>query len=170
MLNYQRYRKNPVMRFPEREWPEKEITQAPVWCSVDLRDGNQALIDPMVVSEKLEMWKLLMKLGFKEVEVGFPAASQIEYDFLRKLIDDNLIPEDVTVQVLSQCREEQIERTFEAIRGCSRAIVHIYNSTSTLQRDVVFHMNRERERRNSPGRLSSSTLRKALRGQSRIMR
>ncbi len=143
MLNYQRYRKNPVMRFPEREWPEKEITQAPVWCSVDLRDGNQALIDPMVVSEKLEMWKLLMKLGFKEVEVGFPAASQIEYDFLRKLIDDNLIPEDVTVQVLSQCREEQIERTFEAIRGCSRAIVHIYNSTSTLQRDVVFHMNRE---------------------------
>lgn len=143
MLNYQRYQKNPVMSYPEREWPGKEIEKAPIWCSVDLRDGNQALIDPMVVSEKIEMWNLLMKLGFREVEVGFPAASQIEYDFLRQLIDRNLIPDDVTVQVLSQCRQEQIDRTFEAIQGCRRAIVHIYNSTSTLQRDVVFHKDKE---------------------------
>ncbi len=138
MLNYQRYMKNPVMDFTERTWPNKEITKAPTWVSVDLRDGNQALIDPMVVSEKIEMWNLLMQLGFKEVEVGFPAASQIEYDFLRELIDRHMIPDDVKVQVLSQCRKEQIERTFEAIQGCSQAIVHIYNSTSTLQRDVVF--------------------------------
>ena len=143
MLNYQRYQRNPVMDYPEREWPNKEIMKAPVWCSVDLRDGNQALIDPMIVSEKIEMWNLLMKLGFKEVEVGFPAASQIEYDFLRQLIERKMIPDDVTVQVLSQCREEQIERTFESIRGCKQAIVHIYNSTSTLQRDVVFHMDKE---------------------------
>jgi 2-isopropylmalate synthase len=143
MLNYRRYKKNPVIHFPERTWPDKEITKAPIWVSVDLRDGNQALIDPMVVSEKIEMWKLLMKLGFKEVEVGFPAASQIEYDFLRQLIDQNMIPEDVTVQVLAQCRHEQIKRTFEAIQGCRQAIVHIYNSTSTLQRDVVFHMTKD---------------------------
>ncbi len=142
MLNYKRYKKNPVVTFPEREWPNKEITKAPAWVSVDLRDGNQALIDPMVVTEKMEMFKLLCKLGFKEIEIGFPAASQIEYDFLRKLIEEDLIPEDVTVQVLSQCREDQIDRTFEAIEGCKRAVVHIYNSTSTLQRDVVFHAER----------------------------
>lgn len=143
MLNYQRYRKNPVMNYPEREWPGREIAKAPVWCSVDLRDGNQALIDPMVVEEKIEMFLFLVKLGFKEIEIGFPAASQIEYDFLRQLVDRRLIPDDVVVQVLTQCREELIDRTFEAIEGCSQAIVHIYNSTSTLQRDVVFHMDRE---------------------------
>lgn len=143
MLNYSRYRKNPVIDYPEREWPNKEITKAPVWCSVDLRDGNQALIDPMVVEEKVEMFQYLIKLGFKEIEIGFPAASQIEYDFLRQLIDRKLIPDDVVVQVLTQCREELIDRTFEAIEGCKQAIVHIYNSTSTLQRDVVFHMDRE---------------------------
>lgn len=143
MLNYKRYRKNPVVNYPEREWPEKEIEKAPIWCSVDLRDGNQALIDPMIVEEKIEMFQYLIKLGFKEIEIGFPAASQIEYDFLRQLIERRMIPEDVWVQVLTQCREEQIARTFEAIEGCSRAVVHIYNSTSTLQRDVVFHMDRE---------------------------
>lgn len=143
MLNYKRYRKNPVVDYPEREWPNKEITKAPVWCSVDLRDGNQALIDPMVVNEKIEMFQFLIQLGFKEIEIGFPAASQIEYDFLRQLVDRRLIPEDVVVQVLTQCREELIDRTFEAIEGCKQAVVHIYNSTSTLQRDVVFHMDRE---------------------------
>ena len=143
MLNYKRYKKNPVIDYPEREWPNKEITKAPIWCSVDLRDGNQALIDPMVVQEKIEMFEYLIKLGFKEIEVGFPAASQIEYDFLRQLIERRLIPDDVRVQVLTQCREELIDRTFEAIEGCRQAIVHIYNSTSTLQRDVVFHMDRE---------------------------
>lgn len=143
MLNYKRYRRNPVMDYPEREWPNKEIEKAPVWCSVDLRDGNQALIDPMVVEEKIEMFQYLIKLGFKEIEIGFPAASQIEFDFLRQLIDRRLIPDDVIVQVLTQCREELIERTFEAIDGCKQAIVHIYNSTSTLQRDVVFGMDRE---------------------------
>lgn len=143
MLNYKRYRRNPVVDYPEREWVNKEIEKAPIWCSVDLRDGNQALIDPMVVSEKVEFFNYLIKLGFKEIEIGFPAASQIEYDFLRQLVDRKMIPDDVIVQVLTQCREELLERTFESIEGCKQAIVHIYNSTSTLQRDVVFNMNRE---------------------------
>ncbi len=143
MLNYKRYKKNPVMHYPEREWPDKEIEKAPIWCSVDLRDGNQALIDPMVVSEKIEMFNMLVKMGFKEIEIGFPAASQIEFDFLRQLVERKLIPDDVRVQVLSQCREEQIERTFESIQGIKQAVVHIYNSTSTLQRDVVFGKNQE---------------------------
>ncbi len=143
MLNYKRYRRNPVVDYPEREWVNKQIEKAPVWCSVDLRDGNQALIDPMVVSEKIEFFNYLIKLGFKEIEIGFPAASQIEYDFLRQLVDRKLIPDDVVVQVLTQCREELVERTFESIEGCKQAIVHIYNSTSTLQRDVVFNMSRE---------------------------
>lgn len=143
MLNYKRYRKNPVVNYPEREWPCKEIEKAPVWCSVDLRDGNQALIDPMVVSEKIEMFQYLIGLGFREIEIGFPAASQIEFDFLRQLVERKMIPDDVRVQVLTQCREELIDRTFESIEGCKEAIVHIYNSTSTLQRDVVFGMSRE---------------------------
>lgn len=143
MLNYKRYKRVPVLNYPERKWPNKEIQKAPIWCSVDLRDGNQALIEPMVVEEKIEFFKLLVKLGFKEIEVGFPAASQIEYDFLRTLVEQNLIPDDVKVQVLIQCREHLIKRTFEAIQGCKNVIIHIYNSTSTLQRDVVFDMNRE---------------------------
>ena len=143
MLNYKRYRKNPVVNYPEREWPNKEIQKAPIWCSVDLRDGNQALIDPMIVDEKIEMFQFLVNMGFKEIEIGFPAASQIEFDFLRQLIERNLIPDDVRVQVLTQCREELIDRTFESIEGCKQAVVHIYNSTSTLQRDVVFHMDRK---------------------------
>lgn len=139
-MNYKRYQKNPVVHYPEREWPNKEITKAPIWCSVDLRDGNQALIEPMVVEEKIEFFNMLVKLGFKEIEIGFPSASQIEYDFLRQLVDRKMIPDDVTIQVLTQCREHLIKRTFEAIEGVKRAVVHIYNSTSVLQRDVVFHL------------------------------
>ncbi len=142
MLNYQRYKRNPVLHYPEREWPNKEIEKAPIWCSVDLRDGNQALIEPMNVDEKMEMFELLLKLGFKEIEIGFPAASQIEFDFLRKLVAEHKIPDDVKVQVLTQCREELIDRTFEAIQGIKNVIFHIYNSTSTLQREVVFHKDR----------------------------
>jgi len=131
------------MPYPEREWPNKQIQKAPLWCSVDLRDGNQALIDPMTVEEKVEMFNLLVKLGFKEIEVGFPSASQIEFDFMRELVERKLIPDDVTVQVLVQCREQLIQRTFEALEGVKKAIVHIYNSTSTLQRDVVFNKGKE---------------------------
>lgn len=143
MMNYQRYKRVPVVSLKDRQWPDKEIMKAPVWCSVDLRDGNQALIEPMVVEEKVEMFQLLVKLGFKEIEVGFPSASQIEFDFLRQLVDRDLIPDDVSVQVLTQCRQHLIQRTFEALEGVKKAIVHIYNSTSTLQRDVVFGKNKE---------------------------
>ena len=143
MLNYKRYKRTPVVDYPEREWPNKEIEKAPIWCSVDLRDGNQALIEPMVVEEKMEFFNMLVKMGFKEIEIGFPAASQIEYDFLRQLVERRMIPDDVRVQVLVQCREHLIKRTFEAIQGIKKVVVHIYNSTSTLQRDVVFHKNRE---------------------------
>ncbi len=143
MLNYKRYKKNPVVNFPERTWPNKEIVKAPLWCSVDLRDGNQALIEPMNVEEKMEMFDLLIKLGFKEIEIGFPAASQIEFDFLRKLVAENKIPDDVKVQVLCQCRQELIDRSFEAIQGIPNIIFHIYNSTSTLQREVVFKKSRQ---------------------------
>lgn len=143
MMNYKHYVKNPVLNFPERTWPDKEITHHPIWCSVDLRDGNQALVEPMDVDEKMEMFELLLKLGFKEIEIGFPAASQIEYDFLRKLVKEHRIPDDVKVQVLCQCRQNLIDRTFEAIQGIPNVIFHIYNSTSTLQRDVVFHKDKE---------------------------
>ena len=139
MLNFKRYKRVPVVDYPQRQWPNKEIEKAPIWCSVDLRDGNQALIEPMTVEEKVEMFQLLVKLGFKEVEIGFPAASQIEFDFLRKLVAENMIPDYMKVQVLCQCRQELIDRTFEAIQGIPNVIFHIYNSTSTLQRDVVFH-------------------------------
>lgn len=143
MLNYKRYQRVPVVDYPEREWPNRQIGKAPMWCSVDLRDGNQALIEPMVVEEKIEFFNMLVKLGFKEIEIGFPAASQIEFDFLRQLVERKLIPDDVRVQVLVQCREHLIKRTFEAIEGIKKVVVHIYNSTSILQRDVVFHKNKE---------------------------
>ncbi len=143
MLNYKKYQRVPVVDYPEREWPNKEIQKAPIWCSVDLRDGNQALIEPMVVEEKLEFFNLLVKLGFKEIEIGFPSASQLEYDFLRTLVEKNLIPDDVKVQVLTQCRPHSIEKTFESLKGVKNAIVHIYNSTSTLQRDVVFNKSKD---------------------------
>lgn len=143
MLNYQRYKRVPILDYKERQWPNKEIQKAPLWCSVDLRDGNQSLIEPMVVDEKIEFFELLVELGFKEIEIGFPSASQIEFDFLRELVSRNLIPDDVTVQVLVQCREHLIQRTFEALEGVKNAVVHIYNSTSILQRDVVFGMNKD---------------------------
>lgn len=122
----------------DRTWPGKAMSKAPKWCSVDLRDGNQALIDPMDANRKLAMFKLLVKMGFKEIEVGFPAASQTDFDFIRKIIEDKLIPDDVVIQVLTQARKPLIERTFESIKGSKQAIVHLYNSTSTLQRRVVF--------------------------------
>ena len=138
-----KYRPCPPVPLPNRMWPDKTITAAPVWCSVDLRDGNQALRQPMNLSQKLEMFKLLVDIGFKEIEVGFPAASTIEYDFLRLLVEERLIPADVTVQVLTQAREPLIRKSFEALRGVKKAIVHLYNSTSTLQREVVFKMSRK---------------------------
>ena len=131
------------LRLPEREWPNREIEHAPIWCSVDLRDGNQALIDPMDPSRKLQMFKALVAMGFKEIEVGFPSASQPDFDFIRQLIENDLIPDDVTIQVLTQCRRELIERTYECLRGARRAIVHFYNSTSILQRRVVFRLDKE---------------------------
>ena len=123
---------------PDRRWPDNRITQAPRWCAVDLRDGNQALIEPMNPARKLEMFELLVQMGFKEIEVGFPSASQTDFDFVRMLIEEDRIPDDVVIQVLTQAREHLIERTYEAIAGAKQAIVHLYNSTSTLQREVVF--------------------------------
>src|SRR5262250_1286817 len=136
------YRSFTPIPLPERTWPSKVITSAPRWCSVDLRDGNQALIDPMDPERKRRMFDLLVKCGFKEIEVGFPSASQPDFDFVRQLIEEDLIPEDVMIQVLTQARPEQIERTYESIRGAPRALVHLYNSTSTLQRRVVFRLDR----------------------------
>ena len=127
------------VNLPDRTWPDKVITKAPVWCSVDLRDGNQALVNPMNLEEKLLFFKTLVEIGFKEIEVGFPSASETEYEILRTLIDQNLIPDDVTIQVLVQARPHLIKKTFEAIRGAKNVIMHFYNSTSTLQRKVVFH-------------------------------
>lgn len=142
-MNYKKYKRFETIKLKDRTWPDNEIEKAPTWCSVDLRDGNQALITPMKIEEKVEMFQLLVDLGFKEIEVGFPSSSQIEYDFLRLLINEHLIPDDVTVQVLTQAREHLIRRTFEALEGLDKAIVHIYNSTSVLQRDVVFHKDKE---------------------------
>src|SRR6187431_761688 len=123
---------------PDRTWPDKRITKAPLWCAVDLRDGNQALIDPMSPARKHRMFDLLVRMGYKEIEVGFPSASRTDFDFVRQLIEEDLVPDDVVIQVLTQAREHLIERTFESIRGAKRAIMHLYNSTSTLQRRVVF--------------------------------
>jgi 2-isopropylmalate synthase len=131
------------LRLPDREWPNREIEHAPIWCSVDLRDGNQALIDPMDPARKMQMFNALVAMGFKEIEVGFPSASQPDYDFIRQLIEEDLIPDDVTIQVLTQCRRELIERTYESLRGAKRAIVHFYNSVSVLQRRVVFRLEQE---------------------------
>ena len=138
----EKYQSFPQIDIADRTWPGAVTTTAPLWCSVDLRDGNQALIEPMGTERKRRFFDLLVKMGFKEIEVGFPSASQTDYDFLRLLIDENLIPDDVTIQVLTQAREPLIRRTYEAIRGAKRAIVHLYNSTSTLQRRVVFGMDR----------------------------
>lgn len=138
-----KYRPYPQVDLPNRQWPNNVITTAPKWCSVDLRDGNQALINPMNMEKKLELFSLLLKLGFKEIEVGFPSASKVEFDFLRRLVDDNLIPNDVTVQVLVQAREHLIAKTFEALKGVKKATVHLYNSTSIAQRKIVFGKSQE---------------------------
>ena len=138
-----KYKPFAPIALPDRTWPDKTITQAPVWCSVDLRDGNQALVNPMNLEQKLEFFQTLCEIGFTEIEVGFPASSETEYEILRALIDQDLIPDGVTVQVLVQAREHLIRKTFEAIRGAKNVIIHFYNSTSTLQRRVVFHTDME---------------------------
>ena len=137
-MHFERYRNFPKIPIEKRQWPSREITKAPIWCSVDMRDGNQALEIPMNLSQKLKFFQFLVDLGFKTIEIGFPAASDTEFDFTRYLIDHNLIPDDVAIQVLTQSREHIIQRTFDALRGATQAVVHLYNSTSTLQRDVVF--------------------------------
>ena len=142
-MPWQRYRPFEPIALPDRTWPAKTITTAPRWCAVDLRDGNQALIDPMTPGRKRRMFELLVQMGYKEIEVGFPSASQTDFDFVRMLIEEDLIPDDVVIQVLTQSREHLIERTFDAIRGAKQAIVHLYNSTSTLQRRVVFGLDRD---------------------------
>ncbi len=140
---YTPYLQEFAVDLPDRRWPGQRVTKAPRWCAVDLRDGNQALIDPMSPERKRRMFNLLVSMGYKEIEVGFPAASQTDFDFVRQLIEQDLIPDDVTIQVLTQCREHLIDRTFESLRGAKRAIVHFYNSTSTLQRRVVFGLDRD---------------------------
>ena len=140
---YVAYDKQVPFDYPERTWPGKRLQRAPRWCSVDLRDGNQALVNPMDSERKLRFWNLLVSMGFKEIEVGFPSASETDFDFIRMLIERELIPDDVTIVVLTQCREHLIRRTYEALKGAKRAIVHFYNSVSVLQREVVFRKNKE---------------------------
>ncbi|MEE9310221.1 MAG: 2-isopropylmalate synthase [Cocleimonas sp.] len=142
--NHKKYRPFPPIAKINRRWPDRVIDRAPDWCSVDLRDGNQALIEPMNPEQKLEMFLLLVDVGFKEIEVGFPAASQTDFDFVRKLIQENLIPDDVTIQVLTQAREPLIARSYESLKGARRAIMHLYNSTSTIQREQVFKLSRDK--------------------------
>lgn len=142
-MQFTKYKKYPTMNFNDRTWPSQSIEAAPIWCSVDLRDGNQALPIPMSIDQKIQMFELLQDMGYKEIEIGFPSASDTEYNFLRALIERDLIREDVTVQVLTQSREHLIRKTFEALKGAKRAIVHVYNSTSVLQRKVVFQKNKE---------------------------
>ena len=137
-MPFERYHPTVPLDLADRTWPSRHLDRAPRWCSVDLRDGNQALVDPMDPRRKLALFNELVAMGFKEIEVGFPSASETDFEFQRMLVDDDLIPEDVTIQVLTQCRRELIERTFDSLRGVSRAVVHFYNSTSTLQRRVVF--------------------------------
>ncbi len=143
MFDHRKYKVFDTIKLTDRTWPDKSLTKAPQWCSVDLRDGNQALVNPMNVEQKTRMFDLLVKLGFKEIEVGFPSASQPDFDFVRKLIEENKIPDDVTVQVLTQAREDLISRTYESLEGVKQAIVHVYNSTSVVQRQQVFEKNEE---------------------------
>src|SRR4051794_2900683 len=143
VLRYRPYQEQFAVSLPDRQWPSRQVTRAPRWCAVDLRDGNQALIDPMSPERKRRMFALLVEMGYKEIEVGFPAASQTDFNFVRQLIEQDLIPDDVTIQVLTQCREHLIDRTFESLRGAKRAIMHFYNSTSILQRRVVFGLERD---------------------------
>ncbi|HOV15351.1 MAG TPA: 2-isopropylmalate synthase, partial [Spirochaetota bacterium] len=138
-----KYKAYPKIDIKERSWPDNSIVKAPIWCSVDLRDGNQALITPMSLDEKIEFFNLLVKIGFKEIEVGFPSAAKVEFDFLRTLVDKKLIPDDVKIQVLVQAREHLIAKTFEALQGVKNPILHIYNSTSVNQRKIVFRKNQK---------------------------
>src|SRR5580765_8478540 len=142
-MPYRKYRPYDVVDLPDRTWPDTVLAGAPIWCSTDLRDGNQALVNPMDAARKRRFFNLLVNLGIKEIEVGFPAASKADFDFVRTLVEDELIPEDVTIAVLTQARPELIERTYEAIEGAERAIVHLYNSTSVTQRRVVFRLDRD---------------------------
>src|SRR5205814_3682560 len=137
------YRAFTPVRLTDRTWPDAVLTRAPLWCSVDLRDGNQALIEPMDIPRKLRMFETLVEVGFKEIEVGFPSASQVEYDFVRKLIEEGLVPDDVTIQVLTQAREELVRKTFESLRGAKRAIVHLYNATAPVMRKVVLGLDED---------------------------
>ena len=153
MMNYRKYMRQYFLP-PEEclDWAKKDhIEKAPIWCSVDLRDGNQALIEPMSLEEKIEFFRMLVDIGFKEIEVGFPAASETEYTFLRALIERNMIPDDVTIQVLTQAREHIIRKTFEAVKGAPKAVVHLYNSTSVAQREQVFKKNKEEIKKWSTG-------------------
>ena len=140
---YEKYSAYPTVKILDRKWPNKTITSAPIWCSVDLRDGNQALVEPMDSVRKMRMFKHLVKIGFKEIEIGFPSASETDFNFVRQLIEHKKIPSDVTIQVLTQSREDIISKTFEALAGIPKAIVHFYNSTSTLQRKVVFNSDKD---------------------------
>lgn len=143
MFDHTKYRPFPSVNRPQRQWPNNAITQAPQWCAVDLRDGNQALMEPMNVMQKQKIWKLLVEMGFKHIEVGFPSASQTDFDFVRWLIEENQIPDDVTIQVLVQARDHLIERTYESLAGAKQAIVHVYNSTSPVQRNKVFKLEKQ---------------------------
>ncbi|NLC22848.1 MAG: 2-isopropylmalate synthase, partial [Halomonadaceae bacterium] len=138
-----KYRPFVAVDLPDRQWPSRRIESPPIWCSVDLRDGNQALIDPMNQERKQRFFDLLVKIGFKEIEVGFPSASQTDFDFVRSLIENDRIPDDVTIQVLTQARSHLIERTFEAVKGAKNAIVHVYNATDPVFRRVVFNVTQE---------------------------
>ena len=138
-----KYRSFTPVHLRDRTWPDAVLMRAPVWCSVDLRDGNQALIEPMDIAHKIRMFEMLVKIGFKEIEVGFPSASQVEFDFLRRLIDDGRVPDDVTIQVLTQAREPLIRRTFESLKGAKKVIVHLYNATAPVMRRVVLGMNED---------------------------
>ena len=142
-FDHRKYKPFAPIPMPNRRWPDRVIEQAPHWCSVDLRDGNQALVEPMTARQKSLLWDQLVKVGFKEIEVGFPSASSHDYDFVRELIDNNRIPKDVTIQVLTQARPDLIEKTFAALKGARRAVVRVYNSTSTVQREQVFGLDRE---------------------------
>ncbi len=142
-MPWEKYRAYEPVDLPDRTWPSAVLERAPIWCAVDLRDGNQALIDPMDPSRKRRMFETLVQMGFKEIEVGFPSASQPDYDFVRQLIEEDLVPDDVWIQVLVQCRTELIQRTFECLQGAKNVIVHFYNSTSVLQRRVVFNLDKD---------------------------
>ncbi|MEQ8954411.1 MAG: 2-isopropylmalate synthase, partial [Gammaproteobacteria bacterium] len=143
MFDHRKYKPFQPIAIKDRRWPDQVISAAPRWCSVDLRDGNQALIEPMSPAQKQKMFDLLVEVGFKEIEVGFPAASQPDFDFVRKLVTQKRIPDDVTIQVLTQARPELIQRTFESLKGARRAIMHVYNSTSVVQREKVFKTDRQ---------------------------